>query len=191
MIYFPTEYTTISSGVCKSYLLPEDGSIYVSAQSLTCTFITVGNYFKIKTVELKGSEYQNHTIFIEDIRNPAAGGTGFFKIETRRGDLNILDYNHNFQPVGILGDPKYITVSSYSRSKSKVNDVSNYSFTVTTLTQMPKNGSVYIFIRDGTLKFMSDSECSTTLSITVKCVFLNEYYVKFSVYIEFKILFLI
>lgn len=161
--------------------MPEDNSVYTQKTSLACTFISSGKYFKITSVELKGSSYSYHSIIVEGVTNPNTGGTGSFKIETRRGDLNVLDYNHKFGSVGIVGDPKTITTSSFTRSKSQVNDLSDYVFSITTLSLLPKNGSVEIFINSGDLVFTSQSQCSSSIGSGVVCTFTNNLYVLFNV----------
>lgn len=180
-IYFPSEFTSITAGACKSSLYPEEASIYPTFTSLGCTFVSSGNYFKITSVELKANSFQYHKILIEDITNPPAGGTGNFKIETRRGNLNVLDYNHHFESVGIVGNPNSITVSSFSRTKSDINVLSDYTFTISTSTLLPKNGSVQILIVNSRVKFTSQSSCSSSIGATVICNFTNNQKVVFSV----------
>ena len=170
-IYFPSEFTTIPAGDCSAYLLAEDASYYNSPTKLSCSFTISGNYFKITTPELKGSAYSNHTILIDKIMNPSTGGTGSFRIETRRGDLNLLDYNHNFETIAIVGDPNTIATASFTRTKSQVNDIADYVFTVSTISLTPKNGSVLLYVSGGELLFSQTSTCATSLSTTVSCSF--------------------
>ena len=174
MIYFPIEYTLLSSP-CTSYLLPEDSSYYTKNTQLPCSFNALGNYFTIITVELKGSAYSNHTVMIKNIINPSSGGTGNFKIETRRGILNILDYNHNFETVGIVPNPNTIATASFTRTANTINSIADYTFTVTTISVLPKNGSVLLTWSSGDLIFTTSSSCSTSVSSTVNCVFGSDY----------------
>ena len=139
-----------------------------------------GNFFNITSVELKASSNSNHTIFLQVVTNPAAGGTGSFKIETRRGNLNILDFNHNFETVGIVGDPQTIASFSFTRTKNSVNDVSDYTLSLHTITLLPKNGSVIISI-GGDFAFTSTSTCSTSVSAQATCNYLSSQIVVFSV----------
>jgi hypothetical protein len=37
--------------------------------------------------------------------NGGEGGSGMFRIETRRRMNNLVDYNHNFGTIGIVGPP--------------------------------------------------------------------------------------
>jgi len=154
-------------------LMPEDGSIYYTSQTLTCTIVTStnGNYFMITSVELKGSSYSNHTIVISSVTNPSAGGTGYFKIETRRGNLNLLDYNHYFETVGIVGNPQPITVYSFSRTQNSVNAISDYTFSIKTISLLPNNGSVVFTFNSGGLQFTSSSTCTTSISALATCAF--------------------
>lgn len=77
---------------------------------------------------MKSGTYQ---LEVNGITNPAQGGTGMFKIESRRRlgklvDINLLDYNHAFGQVGILAVPSTFTAVIVTPADLKINRITNY-----------------------------------------------------------------
>ena len=169
---FPKQYT-LSQEKCSdngyaAYVLPEEGNLILNRDIYftDCTYSTTLG-FKIAVPELKAGAFTIHRIRLEGILNPSTGGTGNFIFETRRGDINVLDYNHAFSQVGIAGSPSTMVAATITRTKDKVNEVSSYTFSFAIVNILPKNGYVTIeFNSDSPLTIGSDVTCTGNLFTT-------------------------
>ena len=79
-------------------------------RSLNCQYVKANKRFEIEYVETSGGEENIHELTIYGLQNPSAVGvTGFFRIETRRGTFNILDYGDIYRFIGIRATPTNFT----------------------------------------------------------------------------------
>lgn len=108
-----------------------------------------------------------HSISIAGITNPGKGGTGNFRLETRRGDLNLIDYNHFFESVGIDESPGGINVFTVTRSENDVNKIANYIFSFQLAVKVPKDGAITVEIEGDGILFggIGSSNAATKMSV--------------------------
>lgn len=92
-----------------------------------------------------------YKITINGISNPSAGGTGMFKLQSRRRkgkttDVNLLDYNHIFGQVGISPTPPLLTGVNSIPVSYIVNVITDYTISFTTAKAIPAGGRIEISI---------------------------------------------
>lgn len=98
--------------------------------------------FKIGLPDVKAGNYK---VIIPSIPNPLYGGTGNFKLETRRNnvykkDVNLIDFNYAFGKVGIAKAAVDLTSIITLYSASGVNLINKVTFTFLTNIIIPKEG---------------------------------------------------
>ncbi len=140
--------------------------MYPSPVSLPCNLIALRSLFKITLPELQSGSV-SHSVSIAGITNPAKGGTGNFRLETRRGDLNLLDYNHFFESVGIDESPLGINSFTVSRSENEVNKIASYVFGFQLAVKVPKDGAISVDIEGKGIIFggIGSSNAASKMSI--------------------------
>lgn len=101
----------------------------------SCFYIPTNNktpsLFKITLPDVKAGNYK---LTIPSIPNPLYGGTGNFKMETRRNDaytkdVNLIDFNYAFGKVGIAKAAADLSGVSTTYSASGVNLINKVTFT--------------------------------------------------------------
>jgi len=155
-------------------LLGETASKYKSNVVLNC-LITAKNQIQVTVVDLDKGPTHPHQIRIDDLTNPNEGGTSNFRIEHRKGVLNVIDYNHAFGQVGIVENPTAIGTFALTRVDNSINLQTSYTFTFTTAVLLPQNGFVTIeFTNDAItslgLVVQPSFTCTTDLSSSPLCL---------------------
>ena len=127
---------------------------------------------KIWINELAAINYP-HSIKIEGLTNPAEGGTGQFKLETRRG-INVWDYNHFFGMIGLVFSPGSLPSAVVTiELNDGVKEKGEYKIDITTSNKMFAGSKLtvqfptQITISSSTIVWTKDNNAiSTTLTVT-------------------------
>ena len=169
-IYFPSAQYPVLPSPCSSSLLPEDALLYPTLLPLSCTLLSSQSLFKLTLPELKSGSSLSHSVLISGISNAPKGGTGNFRLESRRGDLNLIDYNHFFESVGLDASPAAISSFSVSRTLNGVNDVASYSFNFVVGVVVPMGGGITIDVEGNGVRMGGEgsSNVATKMSVEVK-----------------------
>jgi len=173
-----TDFT--SSNTCLAVKHPD---MFSSVdRTLPCIFDTTKKHFELTLYEMSSGEHAPHSITIYGIRNPNnVGGTGNFKIETRRGSFNVLDFNDNFNQLGFVAAPTNFTSPVVTiTSNPQVNLNGTYEIAFTINQEIPTKGSIVVHF-PSTLTIYDDFGC--TVSITAStCVKLDDFAIKITVH---------
>ena len=151
---YPTYSHLPTSGTCTAVLEP-DGIFLAAPKVITgsgcqiSVFRVVGatsyTEFQILVGELVGGNEYPYQVTLTGITNPStAGGTGYFKLETRQGTMNVFDYNHYFATVGIIDAPPAMAGTVTVTAGNQINALATYEFAFTTTITLPAGGSIKV-----------------------------------------------
>ncbi|CAD8148432.1 unnamed protein product [Paramecium octaurelia] len=170
LIKFPTQYTSLAIIDYQITLQKwnPDLLIWQTMTGGSCTYIPSGpnnpSLFKITLPDVKAGNYK---LTIPSIPNPAYGGTGNFKMETRRNDVykkdvNLIDFNYAFGKVGIAKAATDLSGISTTYLASGVNLINKVTFTFQTNILIPKDGRLTLDLSKSILSISDDQYSSTT-----------------------------
>lgn len=168
-IQFPvTQYSNLSAvyasgNPCQASILPD--AFNPSIRSLPCIYDLVNLQFQLTMKPLTSGLFSPHSVVIYGIQNPPeTGGTGYFRLESRRGTSNLLDYNHLFDLLGFVPQPlQFASVTSSITANGIVNLNGTYQIVFQTSITIPANGLI-VFTFPSTVIVYPDF--SYTLSIS-------------------------
>jgi hypothetical protein len=133
-------------------------------RNLPCIYNTVKKQFELTVFTMASGGFNPHTIILYNIQNPSAvGGSGYFRMETRRNLANLLDFNYLFNQIGFVAAPIVFTgITATITLNPYVNMDATYNLVFTSSISIPTTGSL-VLIFPSTLYVKSNFGCTATL----------------------------